>query len=305
LTARHIWLVKYGLPLLKSKIFGDPDYYDAEIAGWWVWGMCQWIGGGWCSGKGKWTEVDGKLSVKPGASGAESEKMSNITHHGRCAVSISEDDKSVTYVKHIRPHLTGQQGIISVAMNGLYSKFVKEKRETYVGRSVGGDDDIGNLGWSDEEAYENILEAIKFFSNRLRHVMVVCGDWSRVVTRGALSNGGTKGIFLDPPYSKEFRSRSLYNTDDRDISKEVNEWCVENGGKEDYRIVLCGYEGEHNNLEDLGWKKLRWVAARTMGRTHSKDTSRNAVNRFMERIWYSPHCLPYHGGDSWNHPTLW
>jgi hypothetical protein len=27
----------------------DPDYYDAKVAGWWVWGLCQWIGSGWCS----------------------------------------------------------------------------------------------------------------------------------------------------------------------------------------------------------------------------------------------------------------
>jgi hypothetical protein len=27
----------------------DPDYYDCKIAGWWVWGLCQWIGSGWCS----------------------------------------------------------------------------------------------------------------------------------------------------------------------------------------------------------------------------------------------------------------
>ena len=27
----------------------EPDYFDAKIAGWWVWGICQWIGSGWCS----------------------------------------------------------------------------------------------------------------------------------------------------------------------------------------------------------------------------------------------------------------
>jgi hypothetical protein len=29
----------------------EPDYYDPKIAGWWVWGQCMWIGGGWCSQK--------------------------------------------------------------------------------------------------------------------------------------------------------------------------------------------------------------------------------------------------------------
>ena len=27
----------------------DPDHFDAKIAGWWVWGLCQWIGSGWCA----------------------------------------------------------------------------------------------------------------------------------------------------------------------------------------------------------------------------------------------------------------
>ncbi|MEM4722080.1 MAG: DNA adenine methylase [Candidatus Methanomethylicaceae archaeon] len=359
LTARHIWLVKYGLPLLRSKIFGDPDYYDAEIAGWWVWGISQWIGGGWCSGKGRWTEVNGELAVKHSDSSSVRKKIPHVAHSGHGVVSISRDDgcvsyeaekvepddsgcQSVTstinnglndelmvvrkrphitrsgcgvisisrvngnvaYVKNVRPHLSSDQGIISIAKDDSPDDLMATRRMPHIGRPIGVDS-IGKRGESDERAYENILDAMRFFSDRLRHVRVVCGDWSRVVTRGSLSHGGTKGIFLDPPYSKELRSDDIYSTDDRDISKEVNEWCVENGGKEDYRIVLCGYEGEHNNLEDLGWKKLKWVASRAMGRTYIKDKSRNYKNRFMERIWYSPHCLPYHGGDGWNHPTLW
>jgi hypothetical protein len=30
-------------------MLSDPDHFDARIAGWWVWGLCQWIGSGWCS----------------------------------------------------------------------------------------------------------------------------------------------------------------------------------------------------------------------------------------------------------------
>ena len=60
LHARHIWLVgrKEGL---QAALEGDPDYYDAKVAGWWLWGICQWIGSGWCSGNGPWQSVDGKL----------------------------------------------------------------------------------------------------------------------------------------------------------------------------------------------------------------------------------------------------
>ena len=56
LHARHIWLVNYRDELVP-RLEGDPDYYDAKIAGWWVWGICCWIGSGFCSGKGPW-QVD-------------------------------------------------------------------------------------------------------------------------------------------------------------------------------------------------------------------------------------------------------
>lgn len=51
LLARHQWLVETGaarVALLRS----DPDAYDAKIAGWWVWGLCAWIGSGWCRERG-------------------------------------------------------------------------------------------------------------------------------------------------------------------------------------------------------------------------------------------------------------
>ena len=48
LHARHLWLVQ-GLPAHRERMMTDPDYFDAKIAGWWVWGLCQWIGAGWCA----------------------------------------------------------------------------------------------------------------------------------------------------------------------------------------------------------------------------------------------------------------
>lgn len=67
LTARHIWLVKHGIPDLDRRIMADPEYFDPKIAGWWCWGLCCWIGSGWCAGNGPWTEEDGILvKGKPG-----------------------------------------------------------------------------------------------------------------------------------------------------------------------------------------------------------------------------------------------
>ena len=61
LHARHIWL-KGQRETLTAKLEGDPAYYDAKIAGWWVWGCACWIGSGWCDeSEGPWSVVDGQL----------------------------------------------------------------------------------------------------------------------------------------------------------------------------------------------------------------------------------------------------
>jgi site-specific DNA-adenine methylase len=45
--ARHLWLSSQEE--FRERMKGDPGFYDAKIAGWWVWGQCIWIGSGWCS----------------------------------------------------------------------------------------------------------------------------------------------------------------------------------------------------------------------------------------------------------------
>ncbi|MEE8306913.1 MAG: hypothetical protein V3R81_06580 [Gammaproteobacteria bacterium] len=49
LHARHWWLVNQRE--FRQRMKDDPDYYDPEIAGWWVWGINAWIGSGWCQTK--------------------------------------------------------------------------------------------------------------------------------------------------------------------------------------------------------------------------------------------------------------
>ena len=45
LSARHLWLVGRREDMTQ-RLMADPDYYDAKAAGWWVWGLCCWIGSG-------------------------------------------------------------------------------------------------------------------------------------------------------------------------------------------------------------------------------------------------------------------
>lgn len=51
LHARHQWLVNrtWGADSeFRERMTTDPDFCDYKQAGWWVWGICQWIGGGFC-----------------------------------------------------------------------------------------------------------------------------------------------------------------------------------------------------------------------------------------------------------------
>ena len=83
LCARHIWLVNQAESFVP-KLEGDPDYYDAKIAGWWVWGLCCWIGGGWCSGQGPWHVEDGKLvNKKANAGQGVNRKLPHLGNAGR------------------------------------------------------------------------------------------------------------------------------------------------------------------------------------------------------------------------------
>jgi len=58
--ARHRWLL--AQQDFRERMLADPDYYDAKVAGWWVWGLCAWIGHGWCDIET--LRVDGETAVK-------------------------------------------------------------------------------------------------------------------------------------------------------------------------------------------------------------------------------------------------
>lgn len=46
LHARHTWL--HAQSDFRERMKTDPDFYDAKIAAWWIWGLCCWIGGNFC-----------------------------------------------------------------------------------------------------------------------------------------------------------------------------------------------------------------------------------------------------------------
>ena len=64
LHARHRWLVAQLPGEFGARMDTDPEFFDARIAGWWAWGLCCWIGSGWCSGQGPWTAKGGEMVLR-------------------------------------------------------------------------------------------------------------------------------------------------------------------------------------------------------------------------------------------------
>lgn len=46
LIARQNWLVRQKE--FRERMLREPHYFDPQIAGWWCWGLCNWVGGGFC-----------------------------------------------------------------------------------------------------------------------------------------------------------------------------------------------------------------------------------------------------------------
>jgi hypothetical protein len=125
--------------------------------------------------------------------------------------------------------------------------------------------------------------------DRLCRVRVLCGDWRRTINSPSVTTRlGLTGIFFDPPYAEATgRDMRLYAAEDGQVAHAVRAWCVENGHNPQLRIVLCGLDGEHDELLNFGWTVEAWKASGGYGNTNGEG-NRNAER---ERLWVSPHCI--------------
>lgn len=264
LTARHIWLVTRR-DSMQVQLEGDPDWFDAKIAGWWVWGMALWIGGGFCSGDGPWSSVVGQLVRDADSEGGVSRGLVHLGDAGRG-------------VQRQLVHLgSAGQGVQRKCVHlGDAGQGVQRKR-VHLG-------DAGDAG----DGNQGILEWMRALAERLARVRICCGDWARICGPSPTENLGVTGVFLDPPYSAEAnRDLDVYgHADDPVVAHAVRGWAIARGGNPMYRIALCGYEGEHDMPAD--WKCHGWKAHGGYG---NRADGAGRANAGRERIWFSPHCL--------------
>ena len=282
LFSRHLWLVNEGRKQMQIGMAADPEWYDAKIAGWWVWGISAWIGSGWCSGKGPHTYET--LGTGVAGQGVKSQipllsrtgqGVHKASLHADQSSELEQENKETQGVKKQLPHLAGgNKGVHKSSLSGVYAQ------RPHLG-------DTGQ-GVHRPKLAGGLYDYMHELANRLRRVRVACGDWKRIVTNGALSHGSSVGIFLDPPYSDAAeRDPTLYSVDSLSVAHDVREWCIANGDNPRYRIVLAGYEDEHAAHMPDGWRMVAWKAHGG----YSSGNKAGNVNRHKERLWFSPHCL--------------
>lgn len=304
-----------GMEAWRKRFHDDPEYCLPWVAGWWVWGLSCWIGDNWCrvettqaypmllrdrgiNGKGlraaesKRPIADGQnqgLGVhRVGLSKDQVGKLPNLGTHG-------------TGVNGKRPLLSGNgQGVgvhtVALAKDGTGLDGRRPMLSSRNGvhapsnqlPNLHGDSGAAGRGVHASGMKKRTGGLLAYFARlqeRLRRVRVCCGDWKRVTGDSVTTCHGITGVFLDPPYGVPDRDK-VYNADCLKVAGEVRGWCLERGGDPKLRIALCGYEGEHNELEEAGWSKLAWKAAGGYGARNK--TNKNAAR---ERIWFSPACV--------------
>jgi hypothetical protein len=226
MLARQRWLVRRRRDLV-GRLEADPWHYDAQAAGWWLWGIACWVGADtWCLGRG--TTV------------------------------VTTDDEGLAVTRRVgkavdggaprRPvHLTGPQGV--------------------------------------KRAGADLVAWFRALAERLADVRILCGNWRRTLAPRNVHvdnvDRSPVAVFLDPPYSAPSRYARLYVHDDASLAEQARSWCLREAPS-DWRVALCGLEGEHAELEDAGWEVMAWA-------DDADGWGRNP-NRAKETLWFSPAC---------------
>lgn len=252
LMARNNWLVDQR-PTYRDKM-QDPHFFDVKIAGWWVWGLSQWIGGGFCDKK-----VGKKLPHLGGGEGI----------HSRSGRS----EKS----KWIVPTLGGgylnvADEILSLPGERIKQRFEALARRLRTVRVACGDwtgvmseavlTGNGITGLVLDPPYTADIQSVKYAGDthqaQSRDIADEVRNWAIETAKPPVVDPAQPKAKL-PPHAGR-------------------------GGS--IRIALCGYESEKHPMPPE-WEKVEWKATGGYG---NQGQGRGRENATKERIWFSPSC---------------
>jgi hypothetical protein len=283
LHARHAWLVTRQEDM-TTRLMGDPDYYDTKAAGWWLWGICQWIGSGWCSGQGPWcVNEDGRL-----VNSNDRVVRRQLPHLGDAGRGIN---RKLPHLGNAGMGINRQLPHLGNAGRGI------NRQRPHLGDAGRGINrqlpHLGNAGRGQCADWTAHLHAMmEALCDRLRRVRVCCGDWQRVCGPTPTVGLGLSACFMDPPYQMDGRDAVYDNHDARpdgansEVFYDVVRWAIERGDDPRIRVAVCGYDEE--NLFPPSWSAVRWKAHGGYG---SQGDGRGRANAGREAIFFSPHCL--------------
>ena len=246
--ARLAWLQERRTPELVSWLEGDPEAHDPKAAGWWLYVCAAGIGDPF--GPGPWRVIDGHLT--------DTRKLPHLGDAGR---GINRE----------LPHL------------GDAGRGINRELPHLGDAGQGVNRGLPHLG----DAGRGVMAYFDRLAARLHRVRITCGSWERVVkpsvTRSGTGGDGSRAIFLDPPYAT---SGDLYAAATDAIAEQVRDWCLT--APADLRIVLCGYDAEHDALLEHGWTVTQGKSGSGAGYSTRADNGRR------ERLWLSPACHGLH-----------
>ena len=256
LSARKKRLIENESRLLENLI-ADDTWCDPKLAGYWIWAASCWIGGGL-------TRVGQIPHLSDAGKGVH--KIGSRPHLSHAGVGV---------------HKIGQRPHLCNAGKGVH----KIGSRPHIAKQSPG---VHKLSMRGDGA---IYDWFHRLSERLRHVRVVCGDWTRVCGGDWQDRMGPVGIFFDPPYGVTDRDTDVYHHDSTDVAAAVRDWCLKRGDRPSHRIVLAGYD-EHEALLEHSWTVKRWSAHGGYANLKRNDgEAQGKENRHREALYFSPHCV--------------
>lgn len=207
LHARHRWLVlSDDAVTFRENMRRDPDYYDAKIAGWWCWGLCCWIGGGWCSDTG------GTIS------GDRQDRRPGIGQDGwgiNCQPPVMNGDESL-------PNLSGDSG---AAGRGIHASAGHKKRPILGdGKGTGGERGVNKrplLGGRSERDNGRGVHRVTKDLQQKRPIVTGAGYGPGVNQLGEMSDGNR------PQLADAFsRGRGVHGNDAAGTCEQRLRWLL-------------------------------------------------------------------------------
>ena len=266
LAARHRALLDWGAAH-GAHLAADPDWHDARMAGWWVWGQSLWIGTGWCEDD----TPDRVPHTQPRPGG------------GRGTAALRAESRPFA-----ADHLSGS-GVSHQALQGrqipLATCFPGGPAASAQATAA-----LGDGATPPAAAHRDALAAtLRAVADRLHGVVLFNRDWTSAVTPTVLCDAPsspatlTRAVFLDPPYRLDGRSRRLYPSDrDSDperAARDSYDWALAHG--ERYRVAYCCTEGDFPVPKDWSAISASYGGIKRADRRHRRDL-----------VMFSPACRP-------------